>query len=258
MKKAILNVITLSITLLLLAACSANPSQVTPAPVSSTPAVVTAEGQLLPILYLDQTFDRSGKVAEILVKDGDVVAVDQVLAILEPSTDATLALARAKQELLAAEQALTKLNDESDPDKDLVALAQARTDSANAALVSAETLVGTSDLRASTSGTIVDLELQVGQVVTPTTKIAAIADFSSWIVKTNNLTESDIVAVQVGQPVEIVLDAIPELTLKGTVTHINNRFEEVRGDVTYTVTIKLDETDPRMRWGMTAAVRFLQ
>ena len=54
----------------------------------------------------------------------------------------------------------------------------------------------------------------------------------------------------------MTLDALPDVTLKGEVTNINARFEEKRGDITYTVTVLLTETDPLMRWGMTAAVRF--
>jgi len=66
-----------------------------------------------------------------------------------------------------------------------------------------------------------------------------------------------VIAVTVGQAVEVVLDALPEVTLEGQVSQINQRYEEKRGDITYTVTVTLSETDPQMRWGMTAAARFL-
>ena len=77
------------------------------------------------------------------------------------------------------------------------------------------------------------------------------------MVKTDSLTELEVVNVTEGQSVQVILDALPDTVLKGTVTNINKRFEEKRGDVTYTVTVQLDETDPLMRWGMTAAVYFL-
>jgi hypothetical protein len=59
-----------------------------------------------------------------------------------------------------------------------------------------------------------------------------------------------------GQPVEVTLDAIAGQTFAGEIINIDLRFVENRGDVTYTVTVKLNESDPRMRWGMTAAVKF--
>jgi hypothetical protein len=57
--------------------------------------------------------------------------------------------------------------------------------------------------------------------------------------------------------VEVVLDALPEKTFSGQVTQIDMVYEEKRGDTTYTATIVLDQFDPQMRWGMTAAVQFL-
>ena len=59
-----------------------------------------------------------------------------------------------------------------------------------------------------------------------------------------------------GQDVKISPDALPELELHGTVTSISKLFLEKRGDVTYTVTVDLTDTNPRLRWGMTMVVTF--
>jgi hypothetical protein len=48
------------------------------------------------------------------------------------------------------------------------------------------------------------------------------------------------------------------MELAGVVETIKDLSEEKRGDVTYTVTIRLDKSDPRLRWGMTVAVAFEQ
>jgi hypothetical protein len=53
-----------------------------------------------------------------------------------------------------------------------------------------------------------------------------------------------------------VPDALPDLELTGTVESIDDFFEEKRGDVTYTARILLNESDPRLRWGMTVVVTF--
>ncbi len=56
---------------------------------------------------------------------------------------------------------------------------------------------------------------------------------------------------------DVVLDALPQQTFSGQVAYIDMVYEEKRGDTTYTATIVLDQMDPQIRWGMTAAVRFL-
>jgi HlyD family secretion protein len=62
--------------------------------------------------------------------------------------------------------------------------------------------------------------------------------------------------VQAGQAVSVALDALPEDLMNGRVTFIAPRFEEKRGDVTYTVTIALDNLAEGARWGMTGQVLF--
>ncbi len=258
LKKLFVVVVAALFTLSTLAACS---TQVEETPIvvnENTPAAVIAEGRLLPSRSLELSFTTSGKVVEILVKDGDLVTEGQELARLEKSPEAVLAIARAKQELLAAQQALADLEEQDDPDVDDVALANAQLETAEASLESARAFENAAVLKANMGGTIVDLDLQVGQKVTPGIAVGSIADFSFWVVKTENLTETEVVNIAVGAPVEITLDAIPGVSLTGEVAHINARYEEKRGDIIYTVTINLTQTDPRMLWGMTAAARFIQ
>jgi HlyD family secretion protein len=88
--------------------------------------------------------------------------------------------------------------------------------------------------------------------------VVTLGDFTQWVVKTNNLTEIEVVRLQDGQTAEVVLDALPDVTLTGKVTKIASVFVESRGDITYTVTVTLDQSDPRARWGMTAQVTFGQ
>ena len=84
-----------------------------------------------------------------------------------------------------------------------------------------------------------------------------VADFSDWLVKTTDLTEIDVINVNEGQPVEVILDALPDLTLKGSVLSIGQRYSENQGDVVYEVIILVTDQNPAMRWGMTAEVKFI-
>lgn len=125
---------------------------------------------------------------------------------------------------------------------------------AQAALEAARAAVREATLTAPFTGTIALITVDAGQVIGPGVVAASIADLQSWEVNTDDLGEVDVVNVQPGQAVAITLDALPGLTLDGTVASITPRAENKRGDVTYTVKIKVENSDPRLRWGMTAQV----
>lgn len=134
---------------------------------------------------------------------------------------------------------------------------EARLAAADTAVNTAQAAVDALTLRAPINGNVADISVQPGQKTNAGDVVLAVADFSDWVVETDSLTEIEVVRISPSQKVEVVLDALPNLTLTGEVTTINSRFEEKRGDITYTVTVLLDMGDPQMRWGMTAAVFFL-
>jgi HlyD family secretion protein len=158
--------------------------------------------------------------------------------------------------LALAEDALARIEEGDGVDVDLLAAAQTRLESAQASLASAEALAAAHQLVASINGTVIDLAIQPGQLITSGAPALVVADLSQWVVKTDNLNEMQVSDLKVGQQVEVVLDALPDLTLTGQITHISSKYEEKRGDITFTVTILLNKVDPHMRWGMTAAVYF--
>ena len=167
-------------------------------------------------------------------------------------------LGSATAQLNILEDKLSKINASDGVDPNKLAAASARLDSAKAALSNAESDLDNSTLRAKMDGTVVDLNLQPGDYVVLGSTIGAVADYSYWIVKTDNLSEIDVVGLETGQTVEVTLDAFPGSVFSGQINNIDSRFVETRGDITYTVTILLKDADPRLRWGMTAAVKFLK
>ena len=99
--------------------------------------------------------------------------------------------------------------------------------------------------------------VKAGEVATPGQVALVLADFSSWRVETDNLTEIELPSIAVGQLVQVTFDALSDVELAGVVNTISPFFEIKRGDVTYAVEIGLlDETDPRLQWGMTTVVTF--
>lgn len=112
------------------------------------------------------------------------------------------------------------------------------------------------EVRAPFAGTITNMDLKVGEFAAAGSPVVTVADLSKWVVKTTDLTEIDVVNIEEGEPVTLVLDAMPDVELEGTVLSIAKNFAEKQGDIVYEVTILLAEADPLMRWGMTAQVNF--
>ena len=166
----------------------------------------------------------------------------------------TLQVAGVQQQSAAVAVEMARVEQESAT----VALQAARAveQSARAALDAAEADLAHNELRAPWPGAVADLPLKLDVYVQPGQPVATLADFSGWKVETDNLTEIEVPEVAIGQKVSITPDALPELELPGVVTDISALHAEKRGDVTYTVTVAVEKSDPRLRWGMTMVVTF--
>lgn len=166
--------------------------------------------------------------------------------------DADLAMAQAR-----LEQAQRVWEDRKDgPDADDLALAEARLAHAQAQWSAAEAALSDAELKAPMAGTVAHVLSKAGETAVPGQPAVVIADFTRWIVETENLSEIDLPQVLIGQAVTVAFDALPDVKLAGSVTAIRPLFEIKSGDVVYTVTIGLSEVDPRLQWGMTAVVTF--
>ena len=149
----------------------------------------------------------------------------------------------------------SRADDGLDPDQK--ALLDARLENASAQMAAATSALANYELKAPFNGVVTDINVKVGQLIGPSVWAAQMADFSDWFVETSNLTELEVVKIYEGQTVEIVPDALPELTLKGTIESISQSYKTQAGDVIYTVNIHLDESDPSLRWGMTVETTFI-
>jgi multidrug resistance efflux pump len=156
----------------------------------------------------------------------------------------------AQAESAVAEAALAVVQAES-----AVTQAEAGIAQAEATVATAADALARTTLTAPFDGVVADIEAEMGEVVSSGAPVVTFADFGGWLVKTTDLQELDVVDLQVGDPVEIAIDAIPGELLQGTVSNIANTSQITRGDVTYEVTIALDDLrDLPLRWGMTVFV----
>ncbi len=136
------------------------------------------------------------------------------------------------------------------PNTDQLSLAKAQLDAAQENLDNYE-------LKAPFDGLVADVGVDLGQQVGPETPAVSLIDPSQWIVETDDLTELDVVKLADGQKVTMVPDALPDVSLTGTVQTISGAFTKQGGDIVYRVRILVDHpVDSRIRWGMTVEATF--
>ena len=163
--------------------------------------------------------------------------------IIEAENDLAL-----KQAILdEAQRTYDRLKD--GPDSEQLPILEARLDAAEARLA-------TFAVTAPFEGMVAYLRAKAGSSINAGEIAVTVADFSNWIIKTNDVTEIDVVNLAEGQPVIVTLDAIPDVELRGKVHLIGQSYSENQGDIVYEVTVLLTDKHPAMRWGMTAAVKF--
>jgi HlyD family secretion protein len=143
---------------------------------------------------------------------------------------------------------------EAGPRAEDLAVLEAGVKQAKAALEQAQAALTQTELTAPFAGTVAEVMPEVGEVVGPGAPVVILANLDNWQIKTEDLSEVDVVQVKVGQPATITLDAFPGQTFSGRVADIALISAETRGDVVYRVTIDLDEPGVALRWGMTAFV----
>lgn len=117
---------------------------------------------------------------------------------------------------------------------------------------------GKTTIYAPITGRVVELDAEEGEVVVsgvmnnPASKIATVADLAELLAEID-VDENEIVAVKLGQPVTIKVDAVPGSTYMGTVVEVGSSgfTRPGQGDVTYfAVEALLDEPDETLRPGM--------
>lgn len=134
--------------------------------------------------------------------------------------------------------------------------AQSRLDNAEAQVAAAENALSNYIITASFDGVVADVAVSVGEQVGPDSRAVSIVDTSAWVVETSDITELEVVDIEVGQSVTLIADALPDVEMSGVVTSISQSAFTQSGDVLYTVYIAVDEVDARVRWGMTVEVVF--
>lgn len=177
-------------------------------------------------------------------------AQKQLDDLLESATPAEVAAAEAQVASKAAK--LTDL--QAGPDANALESAQIAVDKAFLDLQDAADDLAATRLLAPVDGSILAVNLTVGQQVNNGTSAVTLARRDNLELQVN-VAEVDVSKLSLGQPAQITLDALPGEEFAGEILSIAPSAESQSGVVNYPVTIRLINPDSRVRAGMTAVAR---
>lgn len=248
---------------------------------------VTEVGTVEPEVKVDVKSAISGKVIEILHRDGDYVRRGTVLARIEPDLSQAQSLAETKNSVTAAKIRFEEARKNFEADHQLFTqglLAQKQHRDAETQFLEAQqefakareqySIVEKSGIPISQSasnfqgsnvvapmdGIVLTKNVEIGESITSGvssfnagTVLFSVADTSRMIVKAG-VNEVDIGKIRTEMPVKVTLDAYPKVSFKGKIDRIAPAVrvdEKVR---VFDVEIRLDAQGRELRSGMTANI----
>jgi HlyD family secretion protein len=254
-------------------------------------SLVTATGKVQPETEVVISSEVPGEIVELPVKDGAPVSKGDLLVRVNPDTleaqvkqqEASLAATKAnsassRAEMFQAELDLGRareLFDKGFVTQDELDQAETRLEVARASFESSLHLIDRQEMQlkeasdqlakaslyAPIDGTITVLNSEIGDRVVGTgqfagTEIMRVADLGNMEVRVE-VSEADIVNVEIGHVAKIEIDALPKEEFNGVVTEIANsaRTTNQRSQeelTTFDVKIRLENPGMRLRPGMTA------
>ena len=173
-------------------------------------------------------------------------------------TDAALIQARLETAQAGFQEAqwyLSALNGEPVP-AEATGAKLAALQSSRDAIAAIQQRLDATRLLAPIEGTVTRVGVTVGEYAVPAQALVFISDVEHLQVETTDLSERDVVKVEVGQPASVFVEALNE-TITGKVILISPVSSTLGGDVVYKTTIELDRPFPAgLRAGMTVDVTF--
>ncbi|HEY53389.1 MAG TPA: HlyD family efflux transporter periplasmic adaptor subunit [Caldilineae bacterium] len=158
----------------------------------------------------------------------------------------------AEAQLARAQAALDAL--ETGATAEDIAVAEARIESATATLATATAQLQQTQIVAPFDGQVGSIFVRTGELAMPGAPVLMLGDTGYMWVETTDLRETDVTRIEVGMPVEVTFDAVPNRTFAGEIVRIAPMSTVEQGSTNYTVIIEVADLDPGLRWGMTAFV----
>ncbi len=246
--------------LLFIASCtSAHPVEVAPTPIAYTQAENTREaevieGVVVPAEQSQLAFLVPGTVIQISKNEGDFVRKGETLLVIHnPDLDSAVMEAKAGLAVVEAEYEYWKRPRDKPPERRWMAeaLVLEKKASWQRTLAEKDEVI----LHAPYDATIITNEATLGAYLNPHQKVILLADLSNLLIKTTNLSEREIVALEIGQNALVFIEAL-NLEIPAKITALAPRATPENNDMLYTATLQLDEIPDGLRWGMNVEIEF--
>ena len=238
--------------------------------------VVTATGEIQPLNTINVGSQVSGTIEAIYVDYNSKVKKGDVLLKIEPSV-LQASVDEAEASLVSAESQRNYAKSEYERNKALYDdgfISRAELEQSQTTYEQAEqsvnrmrsqydravTNLGYATITSPVDGTVISRQVDVGQTVAAsfqTPDLFEIAEDLSKMQIETAVSEADIGMITEGLPVTFTVDAYPTQTFEGTVRQVRLSPTITSNVVVYTVVIDVDNTDLRLKPGMTAFVTIL-
>ena len=238
--------------------------------------VVTATGEIQPLNTINVGSQVSGTIEAIYVDYNSKVKKGDVLLKIEPSV-LQASVDEAKASLVSAESQRNYAKSEYERNKILYEddiIPRAELEQSLTTYEQAEqsvkrmqsqydravTNLGYATITSPVDGTVISRQVDVGQTVAAsfqTPDLFEIAEDLSKMQIETAVSEADIGMITEGLPVTFTVDAYPTRTFEGTVRQVRLSPTITSNVVVYTVVIDVDNSDLRLKPGMTAFVTIL-
>jgi HlyD family secretion protein len=248
---------------------------------------INAAGEIGPADQVSVRPEINGKIDELPVDIGDKVKKGQLLCRLD-DTDlqtekesqlsqiagarlqieaATLAVQKTEREFnrnkqlweakLVAQEIFDNARTDYDVARNQLALAKNALERAEKLLKQVEDKLAKTHIEAPFDCTVLTRPVSLGQTVSGSagfnsgTEILSIANLNDMII-TAHINQADVTRMKTGQPVDVQVESVPGLRLKGKVERIAPQAIIKNGIKGFSARIGIKDLDPRIRPGMTS------
>ncbi len=237
---------------------------------------VTASGTLNPVINVQVGSQISGQITNLHVDFNSKVKAGDLVAEIDSATyntrllqnEADLASAKANLQLAetnarrAEELFKQKLIAQADYDTAMVNLAQAQAQvqTREAQVNSTKVDLDRCRIVAPIDGIVIDRKVDVGQTVAASLNAPLLFMIANDLTKMQinaSVAEADIGSVTEGLEVKFTVDAFPGREFPGRVIQVRNAPVTVQNVVSYDTIIEVDNSDGKLKPGMTANVNII-